>query len=311
MKALVLSGGGNYGAMQAGALEVLLRTGYRPDMVVGTSAGALNGIQLGASPTIDGVVRLQETWKQVGADQVGSLSLLRGLKQLLLQQSSLFPSQPLADFIQERFPPGIETFGELRSASGVSVFAVAASLREEGPRIFGEDPDDRLLDGAMASTALPPYFAPWDVGGEQFVDGGIYSNLALRVAVERGATRIFALWIRPPLPVLGEQGGILQMTSSAINLLTQSLSSAEIDWTKRAGVDLQVMELHPPGDIVFWDYDQAERLIEAGRKAGEQHLQGRHPVGDAGRWGKLQRRLRGLVGLTDRQRSTGHSGVAE
>lgn len=311
MKALVLSGGGNYGAMQAGALERLMRTGYRPDLIVGTSAGALNGIQLGAFPSSEGVNRLQKIWKQVGKDQVGSLTVMHGLKQLVLHQPSLFPSQPLADFMLERLPEGIETFGELRASSGVSVFAVSARLRNDRPRIFGDEPDDRLLDGAMASTALPPYFAPWEVDGEKFVDGGIHSNLALRAAVERGATRIFAMWVRPPLRILRDGDGILQMTSSAFNLLTQSLSRAEIDWTKRAGVDLQVMELHPPDDIAFWDYEHAERLIEAGRKAGEEYMETVRPFEGADRWGQLQRRLRGLIGLTGGQRGTGHSGVAE
>ncbi len=311
MKALVLSGGGNYGAMQAGALEVLLRTGFRPEVVVGTSAGALNGIQLGASPSLEGVAQLQQTWKEVGDEQVGSFTLLRGLKRLVLHKRSMFPSQPLADFVQQRFPPGIETFGELRAAGGVKVFAVATSLHGDGPRIFGDQPDDRLLDGAMASTALPPYFAPWKVGELRFVDGGIYSNLALRVAVERGATRVLALWIRPPRQILGKGEGILEMIRSAFSMMTQSVSAAEIDWARRGGVDLRVLELHPPDDIVFWDYDQAERLIEAGRKAGEEFLQESRPRQGADRWLSLQRRLHGFIDLSARRRGVGHSGVAQ
>ena len=45
----------------------------------------------------------------------------------------------------------------------------------------------------MASTALTPLHPPWEVNGERYVDGGTVTPLPLRVALERGATDIWAL----------------------------------------------------------------------------------------------------------------------
>jgi len=52
MRAFVLSGGGNRGALQAGALKVLLQRGVVPDFIVGSSIGALHGAFLAAAPTL-------------------------------------------------------------------------------------------------------------------------------------------------------------------------------------------------------------------------------------------------------------------
>ena len=72
MFAYVLSGGGNYGAMQVGALEVLLAHGPRPQMLVGTSAGALNAAYLATDPTLEGARRLGDAWRGVRLGHVGS-----------------------------------------------------------------------------------------------------------------------------------------------------------------------------------------------------------------------------------------------
>ena len=66
--AVVLSGGGNLGAAQVGMLRALLEHGIVPDLVVGCSAGAINGAALAADPTLEGNDRLAETWLDDGAD---------------------------------------------------------------------------------------------------------------------------------------------------------------------------------------------------------------------------------------------------
>ena len=58
MIAFVLSGGGNRGALQGGALKALLERGISPDLIVGTSVGALNGVTLAADPTVAGARQL-------------------------------------------------------------------------------------------------------------------------------------------------------------------------------------------------------------------------------------------------------------
>jgi predicted acylesterase/phospholipase RssA len=65
MTVFVLSGGGNYGPLQVGALQVLMERSLRPDLLVGNSAGALNAASLVTDPTPRGVKRLADLWRSI------------------------------------------------------------------------------------------------------------------------------------------------------------------------------------------------------------------------------------------------------
>ncbi len=63
--AFVLGGGGVLGAAEVGMLRALLEAGVRPDLVLGTSVGALNGAFLAADPTVEATVRLAGLWSEL------------------------------------------------------------------------------------------------------------------------------------------------------------------------------------------------------------------------------------------------------
>ena len=100
MLALVLSGAGNFGPMQVGALEVLLEQEFHPEIVVGTSAGALNAVYFASDPTLAGMNRLANAWRGVGDDEVGMPSLISGVRRLITRQDGLIDSQLLAEYVQ-------------------------------------------------------------------------------------------------------------------------------------------------------------------------------------------------------------------
>ena len=83
----------------------------------------------------------------------------------------------------------------LAGLQGARLFVTATHLRTGRLHVFGDDPNDRVLDALMASTALIPLHPPWEIDGEKYVDGGTVTPLPIRVALERGATEIFALHI--------------------------------------------------------------------------------------------------------------------
>jgi NTE family protein len=60
--ALVLAGGGSFGAIQAGMLHSLTTHGIAADMVVGSS-GSLNGAYYAGNPTLEGIERLETLWR--------------------------------------------------------------------------------------------------------------------------------------------------------------------------------------------------------------------------------------------------------
>jgi NTE family protein len=269
---IVLSGGGNYGAIQASALKVLLEEGFHPQLAVGTSAGALNSIYFSAYPTPEGMERLIDGWRNVGEKEVGMPRILTSIRRLITGQTGLIPSEPLAEFLNGQFPPDVPTFGELSQMNGIPAYNVAVCMETGQAKVFGDDPNDLLIDGAMSSSAVPPFYPPWKVGDYRYLDGGIVSTLPLMVAIERGATQIIALDIYDAM-------GSLEIANTMINIIGYSLSMMIEDQTRREmeaaqarGVSLRVIKLKPPSDIDFWNYKEVERLIEAGRVQTEEAL---------------------------------------
>jgi NTE family protein len=61
--AFVFGGGGLLGASEVGMLRALIERGHRPDLVLGTSIGAINGAVVAADPTPGCVTTLVETWE--------------------------------------------------------------------------------------------------------------------------------------------------------------------------------------------------------------------------------------------------------
>src|SRR4030088_934072 len=69
--AFVLSGGASLGAIQAGMLRALYERGIKPDVIVGTSAGAMNGAFIGSRPqTVATADALATVWRDLKRGEV-------------------------------------------------------------------------------------------------------------------------------------------------------------------------------------------------------------------------------------------------
>ncbi len=283
MLAVVLSGGGNYGAMQAGALEALAEGALRPGLVVGTSAGALNAIHFAADPTAEGARRLQAIWRQVDQSMVGSLSLLGSLQRLVTNQPSLFSNLALARFVENNLPAGISTFGDLHKVSGVRAYTLAACLDTAELVVFGDHDDDRLIDGAMASSGLPPYLPPWEVAGRRYVDGAVYSNLPIRSAVERGATQVIAIEIHHAVMSSRDSRFMIDISNAALSLMVEHMADIEERWARRHRIPVRRIQLDAPPEVPFWDYANSGLLIDVGRQITSETLQ-RAPISLVPEW---------------------------
>ena len=231
MRAFVLSGGANYGAQQAGALEVLFEAGLQPDMVMGVSAGALNAAWVAVHPTLEGAQELARIWREEAAASVPSVGPLAALLRLIGGRDSLLSNDSLLQFIR-RWPFAENTFGEFTQPR---LYTVAARYDDGALRIFGDDPNDRILDGLMTSTAMPPFYPPWEVDGVLYLDGGVTSHLPLQAAVDRGADEIFALrnghgFMPGPAPT---QRNVLSVGAQAVSLLVHRQAQLEIEAVQR------------------------------------------------------------------------------
>jgi NTE family protein len=272
MITFVMSGAANFGAMQAGALEVILDGGMQPGMLVGSSAGALNAIFMAADPSPARARQLQEMWREAGPDQVGVPKPFIALRRLVQQKDGLIDSSRLAQFLKKRLPQGVETFADLEAMKGIKAYVAAVRVDSGALRVFGDDPDDRLIDGAMASSAVPPYFPPWQSGDHRYLDGGVYAKLPLCIAIERGASQIVALDVSYPMGSAVNAHGVMGVSGYSLSLMIQAQTAFEIAWADLTGVPIRVITLEAPSEVPFWDYTKAEFLIERGREIAAAHL---------------------------------------
>jgi NTE family protein len=182
MLAFVLSGGANRGPLEVGALQVLLERGVVPDMLVGTSAGAINAAFLAIDPSPDTARGLGHMWLAANDDRVFRRHRLTMLWRFLTGKDSLYSNEGFRCYVERSLPPGKERFADIQA---VKLFIVATRLDTGEARVFGHDPQERLLDAIMASTALPPFFPPWACGDELLIDGGISADLPMRIAIPK------------------------------------------------------------------------------------------------------------------------------
>lgn len=281
MLAFVLSGGGNRGPLEVGALQVLLKHGIVPDMLVGTSAGAVNAAFLAVEPAPKTARGLGPLWMKAGERGVFRGNRLTMLWRLLTDKDSLYRNESFRSLMEESLPPEAERFADVKD---VRLYIVASTLDSGEPRIFGHDPQERLLDAIMASTALPPFFPPWRCEDELLVDGGVAADLPIRVAVDKGATEIYALQL-VDAPREGQQiRGLFSIAEQTINAVISRQHQIELEVSEsRSGVKVHHVPLVGFYGLPFWDLSHTEEMIQEGRQQMEEYLQTSARVAPSGR----------------------------
>ena len=184
--AFVLGGGGLLGAAEVGMARALLEADVRPDLVCGTSVGAINGAAIAADPTAGGVERLLLMWDALAEDGVLDGSLVRRVAEVVRRRTSLHGNGALRRMLIDRLPA--RTFEDL----AVPFECVAASIERAREHWFGTGD---LIEPVLASCALPGVFPPVRIGDEHFVDGGLVNSIPLDHAVARGADTVWVLHV--------------------------------------------------------------------------------------------------------------------
>ncbi|MGN6131594.1 MAG: patatin-like phospholipase family protein [Nocardioidaceae bacterium] len=184
--AFVLGGGGLLGAVEVGMLRALIEADIRPDLVLGTSVGALNGALYAADP--EGVVeRLLGLWHSAAeTGEVYGDGAVRQVTRAVRTGTHLHSSRPLRERLHQEL--GERTFAEL----AVPFQCCAANIEHASEHWFTEG---RVVDAVMASAAVPGLLRPAVVDGLHYLDGGIVNSVPVGRAVECGAERIFVLQV--------------------------------------------------------------------------------------------------------------------
>lgn len=260
-RALVLSGGGALGALQAGFLCALFRTSYRPSLIIGTSAGALNGAILAFHPDADGTDRLAGMWRNLRDRSLFLFNPARVAYQVVSRHLCLANSTFLSKLISQHAPQ--DDF----AATKVPLYITVTNLTKGRKEVLHEG---RVSRAVLASTALPGIFCPVEFDGDLYVDGGVLSNLDLDSAVELGADEILAVDLSRC--VEGRRPGDI------VSLWTQALDVVQRERVKRDMERLAErarITLVQPGvesALSLGNLTAVGRLIEEGERLGEDVL---------------------------------------
>lgn len=185
--AFVLGGGGVLGAAEVGMLRALLEAGVVPDLVVGTSVGAINGAFLAADPSVAATGRLAGLWQSLaGSDGVFSGSVVARAATAVRSGTHLHGPEPLRELLTAHLP--VQRIEDL----AVPFQCVAASIERAAEHWFTEGP---LHDAVLASCAVPGLLAPVRIGDEHYLDGGLVNSVPVSRAVELGARTVYVLQV--------------------------------------------------------------------------------------------------------------------
>ena len=260
--AFVLSGGGNRGVAQVGMLRALVEAGVRPDVVVGTSVGSLNGAGLARDPSPAGIDTLTEVWLGIDRERLFPDGALTRAWRLASRKSFLWGNEGLAEVI-DGF--GVDEFCEL----AVPLRVIACDLASGEEAVFGAGP---LKPALLASCALPGGYPPVEYDGRLLVDGGVINNVPVSHALSGPVSQVYVCDTSADLEI--------QLPRSAVEVMLRAFAIAR---QGRARRDLERYEGDPR--VTFlprvvdrrrpFDFAGAEELMQAGYESSRDFLAAR------------------------------------
>lgn len=184
--AFVLGGGGLLGAVQVGQVKALLEHGVRPDLVVGTSVGAVNGAVLAATEPGVAAERLEQLWRSPDSAAVFGAGPIARLRELARSGTAAHSAEPLRRALDAQL-------GDVRIEElPVRFECCAASIEDGAEHWFTTGP---LVAAVLASSAVPGLLPPAELAGRHYLDGGLVNSIPLGRAVELGAQTIYVLQV--------------------------------------------------------------------------------------------------------------------
>ena len=256
--AFVLSGGGSLGAVQVGMLQALSERGVTPDVLIGTSAGALNAAWVaGHGSGRESIAALADVWLALHRQDVFPVAPLRSVLAVAGIRPSLCANTGLRRLIESHL-----TFRDLEDAA-IPLHLVTTNLLS-GAEVLLSSGD--AVSAVVASAAIPGVLPPVERDGLVLVDGGVSDNAALSQAVALGANEIYVLPTGYACALARPPAGALATALHALTLLIEQRLVMEV-----AHFDgpAQIKVLPPlcPLAVSSGDFSHAGELIERAHTA--------------------------------------------
>ncbi len=266
--AFALSGGGNLGAMQAGGMRALVEAGLEPDLLTGSSIGALNAAFYATHPGIDGCKALETAWSDVRRKDVFRFELSRAITGFVGLRDHLVATKRLKAIIHEWL--GIEKMEEAKVP-----FAAVATDALSGDIVVMSEGD--VASALLATAAIPGLFPPVHREGRWLVDGSLSAGCPAMEALDLGADEVFAFFTTTA-PRRKPPRGAVAAAMSSVSLLTSKLQvsrleNAQATATGRGGAVHFVPSPLPEAPSPF-DFDQGAAFAASGYATAAEWVRG-------------------------------------
>ncbi|MDA3031938.1 MAG: patatin-like phospholipase family protein [Actinomycetota bacterium] len=252
--AFVLSGGASLGSIQVGMAIALADRGIVPDLVVGTSVGAMNGAWLAGGRSAHD---LAEVWRTLRRDDLFPTKPLLGLRAFLGKSLHFVPDTHLRATLAAHLP-----FERIENAA-IPFIAVAADA------LSGEEvliTEGNAVDAVTASASLPAVFPPARVvvnGRERLlVDGAVVNNTAITTAIDAGATDVWVLSTGYSCDLVEPPRTAIAAALHAVSLMVQRRFVLELE-ANTYGVPIHLIPPPCPVLVSPIDFSQSSKLIES------------------------------------------------
>jgi len=264
-RALVLSGGGGRGAYACGVYKYLEEVGLVPDILVGTSIGAINAAAIASGKS---ALELEQEWLRTRTPDIQRFWRLRPWR-------GLYDTTPWRRTLQ-RFID----FDRL-ARTDKRVLITATEVEAGDLRVFDSQEVTLTPDHILASCSIPLVY-PWTrIGEAHYWDGAVLANTPLRVAIDAGADDILVVLLTPigerriPLPRRPWDAFAVMLDLALSGSFESDLKQLEsINRLVQAGLDqkhrpVRCRVITPGQDpgllrIIRYDPQVSKRLIEQG-----------------------------------------------
>jgi NTE family protein len=242
-------------------LQALTEAGIRPDLLMGTSVGAVNAAWMAGMPDHDGALKLREIWLGLRRQTIFPLSPWSSALGLLGRSNHVISNSNLRILLEKHLP------FQLLEEAAVPVHVVTTELRTGRAVLLSSGP---AVPALLASTAIPGIFPPVSIGRRDYIDGGVANHTPIAAALELGATRIFVLpvgypWLRQ------EPTNALGMALHALARFVEQKLDAEVAAYKKLA-DIQVLPTLEAPAVSPADFSHTEELITRGYKSARKYL---------------------------------------
>lgn len=259
--AFVLAGGGSYGVVQVGMLRALRAHGIRPDLIAGSSVGAINGAFFAGDAGEEGIERLGALWNSLTRRDVFPIVLSRLLS--LVRSDHLFEPHGLRRLLATHLPHA------RLEESAIPLHVMATDLLSGAPVQLSRGSS---VDAVLASCAIPGIFPPVRIDDRLLIDGAVACNTPIQAAIALGATRLILLPTAFACPHAAPPRGVFRAAFHAMDLIVMQQLARD---TELYAAQARIVTVPPicPLTVPPYDFSRAGELIDAAARSTGQWLE--------------------------------------